>query len=103
MENCENIHNGTAKQFLLLTIKNETTSRLEVSFKRNTWYNGICSSCDSSSSENTIEVTIEPNSELKGECDANNGLRIFSKMLNLNNVRQLTHYELVDVIVHEAD
>jgi len=32
----------------------------------------------------------------------NNGLRIFSQMLNLEKVKKLTNYELVDIKVNEV-
>jgi hypothetical protein len=39
----------------------------------------------------------------KGGCEFNNGLRIFSKMLDLKNVRHLTHFELNEISVHEVN
>ena len=100
LQSCEDKINGTAKEYVLITVLNENTYAVNLSFKRNTWYNGKCVSCDSSSPENIVELTIDPNGKVEGNCNESNGLRIFSQMLHLKKVRKLTHYELVDIQVN---
>ena len=103
LENCDNIANGTFKQYIILTIENQNAVAKQVSYKKDVWYNGVCSSCDSESQEYVVKFTIDPNDTLKGDCEENNGLRIFSQMLNLPKVRKLTHYELSNLIVEDVD
>jgi len=102
LEKCENIRNGTSKEYVLLTVFNENPYPVEFSFKKNIWFDGKCNSCSSTSPEHTVSLTIEANGKAQGTCDMNNGLRIFSQMLNLEKVKKLTNYELVDIKVNEV-
>lgn len=99
---CHNIRNGTHKQYLLLSVSNSRKTDVSVSFKKNLWYDGKCSSCNSESDKYSIIITVPANGQLVGDCELNNGLRIFSKMLDLDKVAKLTNYELVDIEVNEA-
>lgn len=101
LENCVSEKNGTAKEYVILKILNKNAYPVQLSFKKNVWFDGKCRSCNSSSSEHITSVEIKANSTLNGSCNTYNGLRIFSKMLHLDKVRQLTNYELVDIKVDE--
>ncbi len=100
---CESVENGTSKEYIILNIENQNYHAVELSFKKEMWYDGKCLSCDSESSEYVFTGRIEPSGTNKGECDMNNGLRIFSKMHDLKNARKLTHYELKQISVHEVN
>lgn len=102
LQNCESVKNGTSKEYVFLRIFNENPYPVHVSFKKNLWFDGKCNSCSSTSPEHIVSITIEPNKKLEGSCDENNGLRLFSQMLNLDQVRKLTNYELIDITVNEV-
>ena len=101
LQNCDDVKNGISKEYVLLDVHNENSFPLELSFKKNLWFDGECNSCASTSPEYVVFITLEAESEMHGSCSANNSLRIFSKMLNLEKVRKLTNYELVDITVDE--
>jgi len=101
LQNCNDFKNGTHKEYVLLGVLNANPFPVELSFKKNLWFDEKCNSCTSTSPEHVVSITIEAESEMQGTCDNNDGLRIFSKMLNLEKVRKLTNYELVDITVDE--
>lgn len=94
---CIDTINGTAKRYLSLSITNKTDNELSVSFKKNMWYAGNCISCDSDSEEYTAKIQLQPAESVQGTCDDNPNLMVFSRMLELKGVRQLTHVELDDI------
>lgn len=99
---CISTKNGTAKQYQLLQVKNLTDRTVKVTFKKNLWYGGKCTSCNSNSEEYISSVEIEPHGIVSGDCETyDKQLKVFVKMLNLKDVKQLTHFELVDVNVIE--
>lgn len=100
---CESITDGTSKEYVILTIENQNDHAIELTFKKEIWYNGTCLSCDSESLEYAFTAQLEANGALKGSCTVNNGLRIFAKMTELKNVRQLTHFELKQISVREIN
>jgi len=101
LQNCDDVKNGISKEYVLLDVHNENSFPVELSFKKNLWFDGKCNSCASNGSELIVSITLEANEEAQGTCDNKDGLRIFSKMLNLDKVRKLTNYELVDITVDE--
>jgi len=102
-KDCINSAKGTAKQYLFIEIINSSTSNMIVSFDKEMWYDGVCQTCESSSNEYKVEVTVPANSKIAGDCDSTDkNLRIFSKMLNLNKVRKLTKYELKNINIENA-
>lgn len=102
-QDCVDEKNGIAKQYIMFSIENRSAQSVIVSFKKNMWYDGTCISCDSESLEYVVSARIDANGKLEDSCTENNGLRIFSKMLNLKDVRQLTHYELSNIKVTDAE
>lgn len=98
LQSCNDVKNGIAKEYVILSIINENTYPIELTFKKNLWFDGKPSA---PSPKHIISVKIEANKKAEGSCTEKNGLRIFSKMLNLNKVRKLTNYELVDITVNE--
>jgi protoporphyrinogen oxidase len=99
-EDCIDNTKGTQQQFYFLEIINNNTSSVNVSFKKEIWYNNICQSCDSKSDEYKVNITVPSNNSLVGDCNSDNkSLRIFSKMLNLEKVRKLSKYELKNITV----
>lgn len=100
---CESVENGTSKEYVILSLANQNGHPIKLSFKKEIWYNGICLSCNSESLEYVFATQLDAQGAMKGSCEVNNGLRIFAKMTDLKNVRQLSHYELKQISVHEVD
>lgn len=94
---CVNKSNGTAKAYIIIEAENLSDSDIILSLRKNLWYDGNCGNCNSTSKEHQIELNLGAGETIKGSCTENNGLRIFQKMIDLKNVRQLTHFELKDI------
>jgi hypothetical protein len=100
---CISPEKGTAMQYLFIEINNSTTSEIKISLDKEIWYDNVCQTCNSNSSEYKIDLKIPANNSIKGDCDSKNkSLRIFSKMLTLDNVRQLTKYELKNIKIENV-
>jgi len=103
-KDCINTANGTAIQYVMLTVWNKQENSINVSFKKEMWFDNKCSNCTAQSAEHTVTVNLEGNSVLRASCSTENrNLRIFSKMLELKNVRELTHYELKNIEIETVD
>lgn len=97
---CINEKYGTAKQYLLIEIANVTGKDLKISFDKELLYNGVVSS----TKENSVEIVVPKNSVVAGTCEIDEKqLYIFTKMLNLDNVRKLTKYELKNIQVEKVN
>lgn len=94
---CSSSQNGTANNYVLLRITNKTEQKIEVSFLKETWYDGKCSNCSSSSPEHLITVTIDPLGQKTGNCDESS-LRIFDNMPSGFTKRTLTHFEIKNLV-----
>lgn len=95
---CIKPEKGTAIQYLFIEVENTTSSAINISFNKEMWYDNVCQTCNANSNEYKIDIQVPANSKIEGNCDAQNkSLRIFSKMLNLDGVRQLTKYELKNI------
>ena len=101
LTDCIDNKNGTAKQYLFLQVINTTENAQRVSFKKELWYAGKCLTCDSDSDEYTISIDLDPGQSVSSNCENHNSLSAFVRMLNLKNVRQLTHFELKNIQVTE--
>ena len=99
-EDCINPKKGTEKEYYFIEIINNNSASVNVSFKKEIWYNNVCQSCDSESDEYKVNITVAANSSVIGDCNSDNkSLSIFSKMLNLDKVRKLSKYELKNINV----
>jgi uncharacterized protein YcfL len=96
---CIDEANGTAKAYLLINAVNKSNSVIDISFKKNLWFDGECVNCESESNEHILSFELEPSETKTGGCETNSGMRIFVRMLNLTDVRQLTHFELETIEV----
>lgn len=95
---------GIEKQILYFEMINSNNYPVNISFKRELWYNNICDACISNSSEYFINQNIQSSSSIQGGCTSKiPSLNIFVKMLNLDNVRQLTNYECKDIKIEKAN
>ena len=98
---CVSEKNGTAKQYMSISITNKLEQSINVSFKREMWFAGDCTSCNSNSDEYISTITLDPNQEISGACGEPKDLLIFYKMMKLKGVRQLTHFELRNINVQK--
>lgn len=98
---CVDNANGTAKVYLLVKAQNKSGAPIHVSFKKNLWFDGQCISCDSQSQEYWVDFNLDPSGSTMGSCTKSNRLRIFVRMMNLEDVRQLTRFELDEIEITE--
>lgn len=94
---CISTKNGTAKQYLNITIENKSSDDVQVSFGKELWYDGKCINCNNISTEHQVTVKLSGGSSTSGNCESGKDLKVFVKMLELKNVRQLTDFEFVDI------
>ncbi|MBI2279136.1 MAG: hypothetical protein HYU68_00360 [Bacteroidetes bacterium] len=84
----------------MIEITNTTGKDLKISFDKELWYNGVVSS----TKENSVEIVVSKNNVVAGTCEVDEKqLYIFTKMLNLDNVRKLTKYELKNIQVEKVN
>lgn len=98
---CVSVKNGTAKQYLNITIQNKLESPVQVSFRKELWYDGLCINCENLSDEYLVDVKLEGGETLSSNCEGDKKLKVFFKMLELKNVRQLSHYEFKDIQIEK--
>ncbi|MBL4669598.1 MAG: hypothetical protein HRT73_08740 [Flavobacteriales bacterium] len=100
---CNNSSSGVSKQYLFIDIENNSAIDVIVSFDKEYWYDNVCQTCNSNSREYETKITVPAKSRLNGACDSKNKLlKIFSKMLNISGVRQLTKYELKNIHIEST-
>ena len=92
---------GIDKEMVYLKVKNVSSNRLKLEFKKELWYNGKCLTCKSESSEHYVSFEIEAGAEMEGSCleNSNKKLSIFSRMLNIDSKSFLTDFKLNDLKV----
>jgi hypothetical protein len=100
-EACNDVSNGIYKENVLLQLVNKTNEKLEVTFKKELWHNGVCSNCNSNSKEHIVTVVLNPNENTSASCSENKQLSIFSRMLNLKK-SELTKFEIKDFVINKA-
>ena len=98
---CVDRANGTAKQYLCIEVENKLEESIVVTFKREMWFDGKCLNCDSDSPEYISSLTLEANETIRGACGESRDLLIFSKMLELKGVGQLSHFELKNINIQK--
>jgi len=98
-EDCHDNQNGTHKQYLLLKVSNNTDKAIDVSFRKELWYNEACTGCEGNSPEHQVQLKMKPGAKDEGTCGTSNpSLKIFSKMLDMKK-SQLTKFELKNISV----
>jgi hypothetical protein len=95
---CHDVVNGTHKELVLIQIENKGATPIDVSFKKETWYNNICTSCDKNPAEHLVNIRLGAYEIIESSCTSNKHLNIFSKMLDMKK-SELTKFELKDIIV----
>jgi hypothetical protein len=95
---CNDEANGIYKEMVMLQIENKSNTTVDVSFKKEMWFNNVCSNCDKNSPEHIVSVRIAANETTEATCNTNKNISIFSKMLNMKK-SELTKFELKDLTV----
>lgn len=100
-EECKLPSEGTHKEMVYLKVINKTSDIVQVSWEKNLWYGDKCYGCEGDNSEFYVTMLLKPSESREGNCDkmCPNELKIFSKMLNHENLRVLNGFELKDVKV----
>jgi hypothetical protein len=102
-ETCSDTKYGIDKKIIVIELKNLNNYPVKLSFRKDTWYNNQCTTCNSSSKEFLVEETLMPNTSVKGNCTTQKDfLTIFKKMLNLEKVRQLSKYEFKNITIEKV-
>lgn len=96
-QRCTNNVKGTDIRYILLKFNNKTNHKLQVSFQKETWFDDICSNCESNSEEHNKVVLLNPNETLEGACDSENAFKIFYNMPSGHTKTILTKFELKNI------
>ncbi|MEO9531158.1 MAG: hypothetical protein ABJG68_12460 [Crocinitomicaceae bacterium] len=94
---------GTATVIIygVLKLINKTENNLSVQFRKEAFYNGNCTNCNSS--ENNVAISISPFSTKEGVIDNNeNGLRIFHSFKSGESNKKLTNLNLIEVSIKKV-
>jgi hypothetical protein len=103
--NCITTKGGFDRDLVLIKVINTTNTIKSVSWKEALWYNDKCVTCNSSSLEYLRELSLPPNAELAGECEAFDHpyLSLFVQFTDEDyrseNVQVLTKFEFQDLKV----
>lgn len=85
---------GTEKQYILVKIKNENTFPVSISFNKLADYG---SGLPAAGAENLVKIQLDANTEKEANCaDSSKELKVFVKMLQLEDVRSLINYQLTN-------
>lgn len=96
---CNDIKNGTHKEYVFLTFQNKTSNTVEVTFLTEVYYDNKCYSCNNEE-EFTQKIILKPNEVISGSCDNKSvSNSIFSKMLDGVSNSKLTNYSIKNVSV----
>jgi hypothetical protein len=88
------IHND----YVILKVTNKTDKVIDVSFKKELYYNETCTSCGEGD-EFTTKISIQPNQILEANCDSKTkDLKIFHS--NKNSKKILTKFELKNITIN---
>lgn len=102
MLDCNKPMDGLYAEYAILSLKNKTAKTLIISWQNEVYYNNKCASCGNES-EYTYQLTLKPNETIIPNCDlsAGQGLKVFSKWTQTNNVRTLTQINITNLSVKE--
>ena len=94
---CDYPEKGIKNRYLLFKIENLSTSTMSLSYGINRSYNGKKTVPD----DDGFEFSIPAQASLQATCDdLNNGLHLFSKMLNVTAKSSLSNFEFSNIVVN---
>ena len=98
------------QEFVILKMTNLTNHNLSISWDNESWYDKKCINCsENKTDEASNKVFIPANQQVRGDCDIQDNLRIFSKfsdriedMPGIKKIVELTKFKLKNInISHE--
>lgn len=102
LTNCDLPNEGQYANYYILKIVNTLEKPIQVQWKNNIFYDGICTNC----TENYLPQfqLIEAKSSIQGDCSsyANQYLRIFDSWNNKSNPNKLTGYRISNVTIKDV-
>lgn len=96
--NCTDASKGTSKEYLFLKIENTSNKPLQLNYKIEKWYDGVCSNCDSHTDESSqYSIELSPGEVTQGSCEnyRNRKLAVFSKMTGTTKARELNNFNII--------
>lgn len=92
---------GFEAEMVLLTIENTSDSVKTVRFSYELYYNGICSTCDSSNTEHSFIQVLNAHESVTGEClnRVNDGLSFLHHLPSHLSEARLSSFELTNISV----
>ena len=99
--NCERPEDGLYAEYVLMKVQNLSTETLVISWYNDIYRNETCTNCDHDLPDRKRTLTLEPGQTLEGDCipGPNNGLRVFSKWLRMENKKPLSGLTVSEVKV----
>ena len=100
-EDCHDEANGTHRQYIFLQFENLTDKPIIVSFKKELWYNEQCTTCEKTSAEHLMNISLAPKETKAGSCEKREpAFSVFSKMLDKTTNSALTTFELKNIQIN---
>lgn len=92
-------------EYIILKITNLGKDKIHVDWDLELWYDDVCYTNESESTENRIQpISLKANEIIIGECMRNSNLRVFVKftqkletMPGINKITELTKFELKNI------
>lgn len=97
-EACNNVKDGINNSYVLLRVSNKTNNKIQVSFFKESWYDGSCYNCNKDKQEYMTEIVLNPNETIEGDCKSTKNLKILHSMQN-GSKKVLTKFDLKDLKV----
>lgn len=94
--NCDLPSQGTHQEMVYLQFKNLSKKTIVISYDLLKFYNNKCVNCEENAEGKHFVIELAPGQSLEGACDSKNnqGIKIFSKMLDFEASSVLTDFEI---------
>lgn len=100
--NCSLPTTSISKEYLFIKIENKASSEIQLQYKIEKWYDGVCSNCENSGENAPFSVTLPSGQSVQGTCEdyRDRSLSIFSEMKGKIKARKLTNYKIIPLSVN---
>lgn len=100
--NCSKPTTGISKEYLFLELTNKRAESIELTYKVEKWYDGVCSNCGENTDVSLFSVELSAGESVSGNCEnyRNRNLAIFSKMTGKSKSRELTSYKIIPLTLN---
>ncbi len=97
---CSDADKEITQEFIVLKIVNKTNNDVVLSWDLQTWYNGVCRTCDINDGTYHFSITVISKDSVNGACNGENSLRIFSRViLKSKEIPGIEKFELANLVV----